>query len=67
VLRSDHEAATARKFKTINKSIQQMGKALKQRLADETDPSAIERIWNEAFRALFNRGFGGLMKPDRGK
>jgi hypothetical protein len=59
VKRDEHELAHAKKFEAIKKSLQQVAKALRQRLADETDPGRVEEILSTALRAVMNSGFGG--------
>lgn len=58
VQRQEAEEASAKKWLAVRKALGQVPRALRQLLADTTDPVDVERILTEALRAVCNHGFG---------
>jgi hypothetical protein len=68
VIREELEKNEARKWEAVKKGLQQIGKALRQRMADESDPAKCQAIIDEAHRELVNRFRGGPPKaPEVGQ
>jgi hypothetical protein len=59
ISRVDAEENDAKKNLAIRQSLQQVPRALRQILADTTDPAEVERILTTALKTLCNIGFEG--------
>jgi hypothetical protein len=59
VAREEAEAAAAVKWRAVKAALQQIPKALRQLLADTTDPGRIEDILAGALRRLCDEAFEG--------
>lgn len=53
------EQGDAKKREAIKRGLERLAQALRQVLADTTDPGRVEEILTGAFRKLCNEGFGG--------
>ena len=62
VKRGDAESERVAKFLAIKEGLMRVPPALRQLLADTSEPADVERILTEALRALCVEGFGGDAK-----
>lgn len=68
VNRAEHEEARARCHETIKRALMQVPRALRQILADATQPAQVEEVLTSALRTVCNEGFdGGLAAREAGK
>lgn len=63
VKRAEIEESGALKWRAVRQSFMQVPRALRQILADTSDPAQCEQIVLEALRAICVEGMEGLEKP----